>query len=79
MTKKIIGTIVAIAALAAFIGAAVYAVTAYLNKKKCARHDEVYDNYVECCCEPDELSEVDADDDDSNDDVESAPVEEDAE
>lgn len=76
MTKRIVGIILAAVAMAAFIGAAVYAVTAYLNKKKCAQHDEVYDNYVECCCEPDELSQEDSE---PEDDIESAPVEEDAE
>lgn len=60
MTKKVISFIFAIVAIAAFVGAAVYAVTAYLNKKKCCGHDEVYDNYVECCCEPEELSQAQA-------------------
>ncbi len=61
MTKKVIGFIFAIVGFAAFIGAAAYAVTSYLNKKKCCQCDEVYDNYVECCCEPDELTQAQAD------------------
>lgn len=80
MTKKVVKFIFAIVALAAFVGAAVYAVTAYLNKKKCCQHDEVYDNYVECCCEPDELTHaqaqaVEQEIKEDLDDVAPAPVE----
>lgn len=80
MTKKILGAILAIAALAAFIGAAAYAVSAYLNKKKCAQHNEVYDNYVECCCEPEELTQAQAEAaqaevEEELEDAASAPVE----
>lgn len=60
MNRKIISFIVSIVVIAAAVGAAVFAIANFINKKKEKEEAEVYDNYVECCCEPDELSQVSA-------------------